>query len=300
MQTEKRLLPLNALRAFEAAGRHLHMRRAAEELCVSHSAISQQVRKLESMLEVPLFERSNRGLLLTAAGNRLLHDLTTALDSLVRATTSVARDSKAAELHVACAAGVATNWLVPNLSDFLQSYEDYDVRLDPIAVYPKEVPSDVDLAVTYGKPPVSEDRITRLSGSQLLPICCPDLMSDMDRSRSILDQLSRHTLLHADDGSEWQQWFRIAGAEGLCGRRNLYLNTGYHLILDCIRRGLGIGLIAKRFIEREIADGSLIVLQKETLFEPGYYYVVRPAEPYRSQAGRDFEQWVYKRWNQLG
>ena len=90
------------------------------------------------------------------------------------------------------------------------------------------------------------------------------------------------------------------GAEGLCGRRNLYLNTGYHLILDCIRRGLGIGLIAKRFIERELADGSLIVLQNETLFEPGYYYVVRPAEPYRSQAGRDFEQWVYKHWNQLG
>jgi len=300
MRTEKRRLPLNALRAFEAVGRHQHMRRAAEEMCVSHSAISQQVRKLESMLEVQLLERTNKGLLLTPAGSRLLNELTTALDSLVRATASVAPDYEAAELRVACAPGVADNWLLPNLNDFLRGYESYDVQLDSIPVYPKEVPSDADLAITYGKPPVSEDRVTQLPGSPLLPVCSPDLMSELDRSRSMLDQLTRHTLIHADDGSEWQHWFRLVGAKDLRSRRNLYLSTGYHQILECVRRRLGVGLIAKRFIEEDVASGNLIVLRSDAVFEPEHYYVVRPIEPNRSQAGRNFEQWLYKRWHQLG
>lgn len=297
MRIEKRRLPLNALRAFEAAGRHLHMRRAAEEMCVSHSAISQQVRKLESLLGVQLLERTNKGLLLTPPGSRLLVDLSNTLDNLVRATANVAPDSDAAELRIACAAGVASNWLLPNLSDFLREYDAFDVRIDSIPIYPSEIPSDVDLAITYGRPPISEDRITQLAGSRLLPVCSPGLLDDSDRNRSILDQLSRHTLIHADDGSEWLEWFRLVGAEGLRISRNVYISTGYHAILDSVRRGLGVGLIAKRFIENDIKTGQLMVLTNESRFEPEHYYVVRPAETLRSQAGRLFEQWLYNRWS---
>ena len=297
MRIDKRHLPLNALRAFEAAGRHLHMRRAAEEMCVSHSAVSQQVRKLESLLDVQLFERTNKGLQLTPPGSRLLEDLSNTLDNLVRATANVAPDSEAAELRIACAAGVACNWLLPNLSDFLRDYDAFDVRIDSIPIYPTEIPSDVDLAITYGRPPISEDRVSRLAGSRLLPVCSPELLDESDLSRSILDQLSRYTLIHADDGNEWQQWLRTAGADGLRNSRNLYLSTGYHIILDSVRRGLGIGLIAKRFIEKDIESGQLIVLSNDSRFEPEHYYVVRPAVTFRSQASRLFERWLFNRWN---
>lgn len=296
MRIEKRRLPLNALRAFEAAGRHLHMRRAAEEMCVSHSAISQQVRKLESLLGVQLLERTNKGLQLTPPGSRLLIDLSSTLDNLVRATANVAPDSDAAELRIACAAGVAGNWLLPNLNNFLSEYDSFDVRIDSIPIYPTEIPSDVDLAITYGKPPINEERITQLAGSRLLAVCSPELLADLDKNRSTLNQLSRHTLIHADDGSEWRQWFRMVGAEGLRNSRNLYLSSGYHVILDSARRGLGVGLIAKRFIENDIDSGKLVVLTNESRFEPEHYYVVRPAETRRSQAGRMFEQWLYNHW----
>ena len=300
MRIEKHRLPLNALRAFEAAGRHLHMRHAAEEMCVSHSAISQQVRKLESLLDVKLLERTNKGLQLTPPGSRLLHDLTAALDGLVRATAIVAPEDGAAGLRVACAAGIAGNWLLPHLDSFLRDYEAFSVQLDPISIYPKEIPTDVDLAITYGKPPVSDDRITQLPQSPLLPVCSPELVSEQDRGRSVLDQISRYTLLHADDGSEWQSWFQVAGAEGLFSEKNLYLSTGYHMILDSIRRRLGIGLIAKRFIENDIESGRLIVLDNTFIFEPEHYYVIRPTEPHRSQAGRSFEKWVYRQWHMSG
>lgn len=300
MHTKKHRLPLNALRAFEAAGRHLHMRRAAEEMCLSHSAISQQVRKLESLLDVKLLERTNKGLQLTPPGSRLLHELTAALDGLVRATANVAPDNGAASLSVACAAGIAGHWLLPRLDGFLRDYEAFEVQLDPISIYPKEIPTDVDLAITYGKPSVSDDRVTQLPQSPLLPVCSPELFSDLDRGRSLLDQLSRHTLIHADDGSEWRGWFQIAGAEGLFSDKNLYLRTGYHLILDNIRRGLGIGLIAERFIENDIASGRLIVLDNTVIYEPEHYYVIRPKEPYRTQAGRSFEKWVHRQWHMSG
>lgn len=296
MRIDKRHLPLNALRAFEAAGRHLHMRHAAEEMCVSHSAVSQQVRKLESLLEVQLFERTNKGLQLTPPGSRLLDDLSHSLDNLVRATSNVTPDSEAAELRIASAAGVACNWLLPNISDFLCEYEAFEVRIDSIPIYPTEIPSNVDLAITYGKPPISEDRVSQLPGSGLLPVCSPNLIGKSDRSRSILDQLSRYPLIHADGGNEWAQWLRMAGADGLRNNRNLYLSTGYHIILDCVRRGLGIGLIAKRFIKNDIDAGQLIVLSNESKFEPEHYYVVRPAETVRSQAGRTFERWLFERW----
>lgn len=297
MRIEKRRLPLNALRAFEAAGRHLHMRRAAEEMCVSHSAVSQQVRKLELLLDVQLFERTNKGLQLTPPGSRLLQDLSNTLDNLVRATASLTPDSEAAELRIACAAGVADNWLLPNLNHFLREYDAFDVQVDSIPIYPTEIPSEVDLAITYGKPPISEDRVTQLAGSRLLPVCSPDLLDHLDRNRSILDQLSRYTLIHADNGNEWRQWFQMAGAEGLYNSRNLYLSTGYHMILESVRRGLGIGLIARRFIENDIESGQLMVLSNDFSFEPEHYYVVRPAETLRSQAGRLFERWLYDRWN---
>lgn len=297
MKIDKRHLPLNALRAFEAAGRHLHMRHAAEEMCVSQSAVSQQVRKLEDLLDVQLFERTNKGLQLTPSGSRLLDNISTTLDNLVQATANITPESYAAELRIACAPGVACNWLLPNLDDFLLEYDAFDIRIDTIPVYPTEIPTDVDLAIAYGKPPVSEDRVSQLPGSQLLPVCSPELLDGSDRSRSLLDQLSRYPLIHADSGNEWQQWLRAAGADGLRNSRNLYLSIGYHTILEGVRRGLGIGLIAKRFIEKDIESGQLVVLSSESTFEPEHYFIVRPAETVRSHAGRLFERWLLSRWN---
>jgi LysR family glycine cleavage system transcriptional activator len=293
----KQQLPLNALRAFEAVGRHLHMRHAAEELCVTHSAVSQQVRKLEDLLGVPLLQRRNTGLALTPAGGRLLRDISAALDGLVRATERVSLDAAVAELRVACPAGLASNWLLPKLDGFLSAYREYEFKLDPIRVFPHDIPGDVDLAITYGKPPVSEDRVTRLAKSPLLPVASTDLMRAMGGAVVPVEELQRQTLLHADDGAEWRLWFRQIGLDGVRAASNLYLSAGYHMIVDAVRRGTGIGLLARRFIESDLEAGRVRIVHHGAQLEPEHYYVVRPEDAYRSAAGRALESWIYAQWD---
>jgi LysR family glycine cleavage system transcriptional activator len=293
----KQQLPLNALRAFEAVGRHLHMRHAAEELCVTHSAVSQQVRKLEDLLGVALLQRRNTGLALTPAGGRLLRDVSAGLDGLVRATERVSLDAAVAELRVACSAGLASNWLLPKLDDFLAGYPKYEFKLDPIRVFPHDIPGDVDLAITYGKPPVSDDRVTRLAKSPLLPVASPDLVHALGGAVVSLDKLRDQTLIHADDGAEWRLWFRQVGLEGTRASRNLYLSAGYHMIVDAVRRGVGVGLLARRFIENDLAAGRVRIVHHGAQLEPEHYYVVRPEETYRSAAARALESWIYAQWN---
>jgi LysR family glycine cleavage system transcriptional activator len=296
MLRTKHNLPLNALRVFEAVGRHGQMKRAADELCVTQSAVSQQVRKLEGLLDVELLQRTNTGLALTPTGARLLQDVSGALDSLVRATERVNLDDRVAELRIACPAGLASNWLLPRLGGFLDDYLGHEFSLEPIAVYPRAIPAEVDLAITYGKPPVSEERVTRLGKSELVPVASAALVGA--KSLPTVHAMLEHTLIHADDGAEWRLWLQLAEAEGARSASNIYLGAGYHMIVDAVRRGLGIGLLARRFIEDELEAGHLVVAHDVARLEPEYYYVVRPEEAYRTSTGRVFETWLYDQWGQ--
>jgi len=273
------------------------MRHAAEELCVTHSAVSQQVRKLEDLLGITLLHRRNTGLALTPAGARLLRDTSAALDGLVRAAERVSLDAEVAELRVACPPGLASNWLLPKLDDFLAAYREYEFKLDPIAVFPHDIPGDVDLAVTYGKPAVSADRITRLSKSPLLPVASPELIRAIGDPVVPLEKLRDQTLIHADDGAEWRMWFRQMSVERPRAKSNLYLSAGYHMIVDAVKRGTGIGLLARRFIEKDLEAGRVRIIKHGARLEPEHYYVVRPEEAYRTAAGRALETWIYAQWD---
>jgi LysR family glycine cleavage system transcriptional activator len=297
MWRAKHNLPLNSLRVFEAVGRHGQMRRAAEELCVTQGAVSQQVRKLESLLGVTLLHRTNTGLALTPQGARLLRDVSSALDGLVRAAERVSRNDQVAELRVVCPAGLASNWLVPRLGQFLERYRGHEFWLEPIAIYPRVIPADVDLAITYGKPPVSEERVTRLGKSQLIPVASAELVGADRSDAPDVNFILSHTLIHADDGAEWRLWLELAGAEGARSASNIYLSAGYHMIVDAVRRGLGIGLLARRFIEKDLAAGHMVVVHGGMQLEPEHYYVVRPEDAYRSATGRAFESWLYEQWD---
>jgi len=296
MIRSKQKLPLNALRTFEAVGRHQHMRRAADELCVTHSAASQQVRNLESLLGVTLLERKNTGLSLTPLGGRLLQGISSTLDDLVRAVDRVTIEDEVVDLRIACSSGLASNWLVPNLGEFLRHYPGYSFRLISLPIYPQEIPSDIDLCISYGKPPVSEERVSRLEKSPLVPVGHAQLFGGGQHSKIEAERLTRYTLIHTDDGTEWRDWFRLTNVEKTKAERNIYLDSGYHNVLNCIRSGLGIGLMAKGLIEKDLASGSLTVIHTETTFQPEYYYVTHPEEEYRSKAGRDFESWLYALW----
>ena len=132
MDISRRNLPLNALRSFEVAARHCHLRRAAEELGVTHGAVSRQIRQLEAQLDTCLFDRSNNRLTLTQEGRRLALAVGEALDRLTEGALSVDPGSLPGELVVAAPPSISACWLLAMIGDFNRSYPEIAIRLDNI------------------------------------------------------------------------------------------------------------------------------------------------------------------------
>lgn len=295
MLIDKRNLPLNALRVFEAVGRHRHMRRAADELCVSHSAVSQQVRKLEHLLGVVLFERIGTRLQLTNAGTRLLTDVNVGLEQLAKATKNVSLDAGVYNLKLACAQGLCINWLVPNLVSFTKDYPCFKIQLEHLEIFPSSFQIDADLMISYGKPQISEERVTRLPSQELIPICSPQVYRQTGRE-PLPARLAEQVLLHVDNGEIWSHWFAKSGYEHFTSSRNIHLLGGHHVVLEGVKNSLGIGIIDRRWVSDDIKSGRLIQLSELGVYDLDTYYIVRPEEGKQTSASRIFEQWLLDYW----
>lgn len=290
MRLTKRNLPLNALRAFEAVGRHLSMRRAAEELSVSHSAISQQIAKLESLLEMSLLERTNKGLRLTTAGSHFLQEVGLAMDRLAEATAGLHADSNKGQLTIASAPGFAANWLVPFLGDFLRHFSSFDVQILPLKPGAR-IPDEAELAIAYGKPAVPAAQVSRFLGQNLFPVANPKIFHKSQIIRHPAD-LYDYNLLHEDEGATWAQWFKAAGVRSGRETRGLHLYGGSHLALIAARQGLGIALADSMEVDSDLREGHLVRLFDQTIPGHSSYYLYTALESSRTAAGRMFENWL--------
>jgi LysR family glycine cleavage system transcriptional activator len=282
------------MRAFEAVGRHLNMRRAAKEMCVSHSAISQQIRKLESFLEVQLFERTNLGLKLTPAGEHILHEVCDALDRLVKAAYSTESDSKRVLITIASVPGFAANWLIPFIGEFIENFSSFHISVLPLDVVRPEIPTTAELAICYGKPDVAEEHVTKLVDMDLFPVCSPKLIHPAKTICNVRD-ICKYTLLHHDDGVSWAQWLEKAGIKSRLETEDLYLLGGGHLVINAARIGLGVALADNIEVASDIQKGRLVKLFDLTI--PGYasYYLVTVENKFRTTAGMLFEEWLIDR-----
>ena len=147
---KRRLPSLNALRAFEAAARHLSFTRAADELAVTQAAISHQIKGLEEQIGMPLFQRRNRSLILTRAGQMLLPDMTDAFDRMDSSLSKIKRQDEAGILTVSTMDSLAATWLMPRLAKFRAQHDDIDVRLatsDTIGDYERD---GIDIGIRHG------------------------------------------------------------------------------------------------------------------------------------------------------
>jgi LysR family glycine cleavage system transcriptional activator len=169
------LPPLNALRAFEAAGRHLSLTKAAAELHVTPAAISHQVKSLEEWLGVPLFRRLNRAILLTDAGQGCLKGLRDGFDRLSEAVESVRVHAATGPLTVSVAPSFASKWLVPRLDVFRRAHPQIDVRIDASTRLADFSRDDIDLAIRYGRGHYPGLGIDRLLTEEVFPVCSPKL-----------------------------------------------------------------------------------------------------------------------------
>ncbi|MCP4948269.1 MAG: transcriptional regulator GcvA, partial [Aestuariibacter sp.] len=210
----RRLPPLNALKAFEAAARHLSFTRAADELFVTQAAVSHQIKALEEFLSLKLFIRRNRTLLLTEEGQAYFLELKDIFKNLQDATERLlARGSKGA-ITVATPPSFASQWLVPRISKFSLAYPDIDVRLKAVDFDEGFLADDIDVAIYYGRGRWSGIQAEKLHTEFLTPLCSPSLFQGSKPLNSLAD-LKHHVLLHDSSRAIWKMWLKHFNVYGV-------------------------------------------------------------------------------------
>ncbi len=287
-------LPLTALRSFEAAGRLENITRAAEELFVSQAAVSRQVRELEAILGQKLFERQHRRIRLTPAGSTLLAVLTDGFDRMEDCLTQLSATDETAVLTVSVEPGFAAMWLVQNLADFRNRYPAIDVNVDADGRLVDFRSGDAELAIRFSeeKSKWPRTQARRLYDIHLAPVASPDLLAKAGFPKQPADLL-RYTLLHEEDRILWQEWFAAAQvAHDPIRHGPLFADAG--LVMQAMLDGQGIGILDKRLVAREVANGRLVQLFDVPL-QFGTYWLVARDFSKLSQAGADFADWLTAR-----
>ena len=287
-----RLPPLNTLRQFEAAGRHLSFRLAAEELNVTPSAVSHGVQTLEEWLGVALFMRDHRGLVLTKAGMTYLPRVREGLEILATATKAVPGRSSG-RLSISVAPGFASRWLVPNLPRFCKKHPDIEVSLDT-SHHQIEFPRDgVDIAIRMGRGDWPGLYAECLVMEQLVPVCAPGLAESI---RTMAD-LTKQTLLHVSDVSEdWLAWIHLANAnerdiDGLDMERGLHFDT-LEMAWTAAAQGLGVAIGRLPLIATELATGRLVPVLGEPLYSQTGYWLTANHETLKRAEVISFRNWL--------
>ncbi len=288
----RRLPSLNALRAFEAAARHLSFGRAADELAVTHAAVSHQIKALEADLGVPLFRRITRGVRLTDAGQAYLPVLRDAFDAIAETTTRLRAAEESGVLTVATIPSFATRWLVQRLGGFYAAHPDIDVRLYPSIDLVDFVRDNVDIAVRFGGgdwPGLTAEHLLCLD---MFPVCSPALLEGSHPLRTPED-LRHHTLLHDNVREDWRRWLLAAGVEGIDLTRGPTFHEGT-LLLQAAVAGLGAAIAHSALVNDDLAAGRLVRPFELRLSTDMGFYVVYPAGTAARPKVRAFRDWLFE------
>ncbi|MEM9170734.1 MAG: transcriptional regulator GcvA [Pseudomonadota bacterium] len=289
--------PLNALRVFEAAARHLSFTKAAEELNVTPGAVSQQIKALEAYAGAPLFRREKRALLLTDAAQASLPVLRDAFDRIGEAAKVLTARRDALRLKVSVAPSLAAKWLVPRLDAFHAAAPEYDVWLSADMDVVDFAVDDVDLAIRYGSGDYPGLAVERLMSETIVPVCSPALLDGPHGLRRPAD-LARQALLHdaspdKDDSiPNWSMWLKAAGVDGVDGRRGLKFNQS-SLVIEAAVAGKGVALAKAALALADLEAGRLIVPFDLTTPSSFAYYVVHPPAKARAPAVCAFKDWLH-------
>jgi LysR family transcriptional regulator, glycine cleavage system transcriptional activator len=271
-----RFPPFSSVRAFEAAARLLSFKAAAEELHVSPSAISHQVRNLELFLNAPLFIRHPQGVELSLLGNSYLAQLTPLLDRFSACTDEVLGAGLVGQLKVRTTPAFAARWLVPRIAAFNLEHPDIELHITTSLERPDFSRGDVDVIVQYGVESADGMSVQPFLQSARSPVASPDLLRHGRPIRVPADLIS-YTLLHDMVGDDWPSWFKIASSypvELPRGPRFEHCN----LTLGAAELGQGIALGFLALAESSLAKGTLVRLFDLETLPRVIYSVVFPTE----------------------
>jgi len=285
----RRLPLLNQLRAFEAAARAQSFTKAADELFVTHAAVSRHVRELEDWLGTPLFVRTGRGVVLTDAGKRYAARLTPIFDAIAEATRDAMIEGDSSHLTVAPEGAFASRWLVPRLGKFNAAHPDIELDVSPGEYISDFYSGEDDIAVRYGAGNWPEVEAEFLCNARKFSVCAPDLIKDNPPQDP--DDLERYTLLHENSRQWWADWLRAAGSKNadLAWAGPLFQN---YLAIQAAEAGQGMALADQIIATDALLAGRLVrPLDFETSEDEGYWLVWGKGLKLNA-AGLAFRHWL--------
>ena len=292
----KNIPPLNALRVFEAAARHLSFTKASEELNVTPGAVSQQIKTLEEFIGAKVFRREKRALLLTDEAQASLPVLRDAFDRLQQAGEILMSRADTGRLTVSVAPSLAAKWLVPRLDDFHDQYPDIDVWVSADMDVVDFAVDDVDVAIRYGPGHYEGLEIDHLIGETIVPVCSPRLMLG-DHPLTTPSDLAHHVLLHdaSRDRDEsvpnWSMWLKAAGVEGVDGKRGVKLNQS-SLVIEAAVAGKGVALAKSALALADLEAARLVIPFDLTIPSSFGYYIVHPPSKANAPSVKAFKAWL--------
>jgi LysR family glycine cleavage system transcriptional activator len=258
----RQLPPLNALHAFEVAARHLSFQRAAEELDVTPTAISHQVRALEDYLGIPLFRRRPRPLALTETGQFLYPLMRDQFDAIAEAIGRLQQKSRSTELTVSVINVFAAKWLVPRLAEFQRTHPEIDLRLQTSNEVVNLQTRTVDLAIRYGKGTYPGLMVYKLMSDVFIPVCSPQLLKGNHPLKEPGD-LIHHPLLHFEwmnygtEAPNWKNWLDLANVKQVNPTRGARFNDE-SLAIQAAIAGQGVSLCSSIHVADDVAMGCLV------------------------------------------
>ena len=280
-------LPLNALRAFEASARHLSFTRAAIELCVTQAAVSHQVKSLEAQLNVTLFRRLPRGLMLTSEGESLLPVLRDAFDRIALTLDQFEGGHYREVLTVGAVGTFAVGWLLPRLADFHSRYPLIDLRLSTHNNRVDVAAEGLDYAIRFGAGAWHGTDACPLLEAPLTVLCVPQIAEQLHSPADVL----KHTLLRSYRADEWNLWFQAAGLPSDTRVPRSVVFDSSLAMMEAALQGAGVALAPARMFSRQL-ENDVIRQPFEMGITTGSYWLTRLQSRAETPAMVAFKGWL--------
>jgi LysR family transcriptional regulator, glycine cleavage system transcriptional activator len=289
------LPPLDLLRSFESAARHLSFTRAAQELFLTQSAVSRQIQQVEASLGVTLFHRHHRALELTEAGRVLQRAVVDCLERLRDVTSRLRATAALRQVSMTCTPGFASLWLIPRLARFTASHPAVDVRMSATMEILDIERSQVDLAIRFV--PISDGEGPSLFEESVVPVCAPRLVTARPHPLKKPADLVHHTLLAVDmpEGMaltvDWEPWIRVMGLAELRMKNTLRF-TQYADAIAAAVAGQGVAIGRLPLLAQLLHDRQLVAPFGSSVASQRGYYVVMSERGSRNPDAQEFVSWL--------
>ncbi|MDO4698722.1 MAG: transcriptional regulator GcvA [Pasteurellaceae bacterium] len=287
----KKLPPLNALKAFESAARHLNFTKAAEELFVTQAAVSHQIKLLEDFLSVQLFHRRNRLLELTELGQQYFEDIRPLLEQIAIATERIRLKNRREILTISVPQTFGMHWLVPRLNDFHQKFPEIEVRIKGVDQDEGLLGKEIDVAIYYGSGNWQNVQSVRLTESPLVILASPKFLEKNPLAQP--EDLIGKTLLHVFSRNKWK---RVVENFGLTPQIDVdEIGTMFShtfMALQAAMHQQGVAVANKIVAQQEIDEGNLVEPFPTGLNDEKSFYVVYPPQMENIEKVQHFVAWI--------